>query len=83
MSLASLAIRGNVLDLVQHGDATQRLINRKGEAVRWKAEFSGGEAQLSVDGKPARTEHGTLPGGKQVSWTIVTVSPGASITVSR
>lgn len=83
LSLASLAVRGNVLDLTQRGDTTQRLMNRKGPAVRWKAEFPGTEERLMVDGKFTHAQHETLPGGKQVSWTIVSVSPGVSITVSR
>ena len=83
LSLAALPFRGNVLDLVQHGDTMQRMTNRKGVSIRWKAEFSGTVPQLVVDGKPVPAEHETLAGGGQGSWTVVVVSPGGSVTVSR
>jgi hypothetical protein len=83
LSLAALPFRDNVLDLTQHGDTTQRLTNRKGTPIRWKAEFSSTVPRLMVDGKPVAAEHETLAGGGQGSWTVVVVSPGASITVSR
>ena len=82
-SLAALPFRGNVLDLAQHGDTTQRMTNRKGFPIHWKAEFPSTVPQLMVDGKPVRAEHETLAGGGQGSWTVVVVPPGASVTVSR
>ena len=82
-SLTSLPIRGNVLDLVQQGETTQHLTNRKGPAVRWRAEFPGVEHQLVVNGKAVNASHEILPGGRQISWIIVVVSPDASVTVSR
>ena len=82
-ALASLPIGQNVLDLVQHGDTMQRLTNRKGAAIRWRAEFPGIEQQLTANGQPVHVEHETLQGGRQISSTIVVVSPGASVTVSR
>lgn len=82
-SLTSLPIGGNVLDLVQRGDTTQHLTNRKGPAVRWKAEFPGVEQQLVANGRTVNAAHEILPGGRQISWTIVVVSTGASVTVSR
>ena len=83
LSVAALPFRSNILDLAQHGDTAQRLTNRKGTPIRWKAEFSSTVQRLMVDGKPVRAEHETLPGGGQGSWTVVDVSPGASVTVSR
>jgi hypothetical protein len=82
-SLTSLPIRGNVLDLVQRGDTMQQLINHKGRAIRWRAEFPDVEQQLMVNGKSVHAENGTLPGGRQISWTIVVVPPDASVTVIR
>jgi hypothetical protein len=82
-ALASLPIGQNVLDLVQHGDTMQRLTNRKGAAIRWRAAFPGIEQQLMVNGKSVHVEHETLRGGRQISSTIVVVSPGASVAVSR
>ena len=83
VSVASLPVRGNVLDLSQHGDIMQRLTNRKGPVLRWRAEFLGTEQRLMVDGKPVRAGHETFPGGKSISWTIVHLPPGSSVTVSR
>ena len=83
LSFTSLQIRDHVLDLSQHGDTTQRLTNRKGPAIRWRAKFPGIEQRLMIGGKPTRAEHETLPGGKSISWAIVDVPPGSSVTVSR
>ena len=82
-SLTSLPIRDNVLDLVQRGDRIQQLINHKGRTIRWRAEFPGVEQQLMVNGKSVHAEHETLPGGRKISWTIIVVPPGASVTVTR
>lgn len=83
LSVTSLKIRHNLLDLAQHGDTMQRLTNQKGPAIRWRAEFPGTEQRLVVEGKPVSAEHETLPGGKPISWTIVVVPAATSVSVSR
>ena len=83
MSVDFLPIRNHLLYLAQQGDVSQRIINRKGTTIRWRAEFRGADDLLTVDGKPVRAEHETLPGGMRIASTIVSVPPGASITVNR
>lgn len=83
LSFTALHIRDNMIDLTQHGDASQCLTNRSGPQIRWRAEFPGTEQQLMVDGKAIRAGHETLVGRRPVRWIIVTVPPGGSVTVSR
>ena len=52
-------------------------------AVRWRAAFPGTVSRLHVDGATLSAEHSTLAGGAVISWTDVTVPPGAARIVSR
>ena len=82
MSVFSLQIKNNVVDVANMGDTRTLFTNRKGSAIRWKAAFTGDRAQLKVEGRWRRAEHGVMPGGVPISWVILSVPPGSTITVS-
>jgi hypothetical protein len=83
LSLRSLRIKGNVIDVSHSGDTTTRLTNMEGPPIRWRAMFQGADQELVVDGKRIRAEHGSTAGGAQVSWVIVSVPARGTSTVSR
>jgi hypothetical protein len=83
LSLTSLRIKNNVLDISHTGDSRTHFANREGPAIRWKAAFSGREYELKINGRWVPAEHGSLFGSREISWAIVTVPPGGSVTVSR
>lgn len=82
-ALTGVPIRQNQLDVTQTGTSTTRLKNASGPALHWRAEFSGTLTNLKVDGKAVSAEHSTTPEGIAISWTDVTVAPGATATVSK
>jgi hypothetical protein len=82
-SLQSLPFRNNVVDIKHIGSSSSSLSNRSGPALRWQAVFQGTVRELKVDGKAVLARHDTLPGGMAVSWITATVSPGATVIVSR
>jgi hypothetical protein len=82
-SLQSLPFRDNLLDIRHIGSLSSSLSNRSGPALRWRAVFQGTVRKLKVDGKAVFARHDTLPGGMAVSWITATVSPGATVIVSR
>jgi hypothetical protein len=51
--------------------------------LRWRAVFLGTVRRLTVDGRAVVARQDTLPGGMAVSWVTATVSPGATVIVSR
>lgn len=83
LSVASLHIKSNILDITYTGETRTQFINRQGPAIRWKAQFVGTEEMLQVNDRWEHAEHGSLPGGTPISWIIVTVPPAGSVTVSR
>jgi hypothetical protein len=82
MSIAGLRIKGNELEITHRGKTRTRMLNRRGPAIRWTAQFAGTRDQLNVDGRWQRAEHGVLPDGMRVSWVVVSVPPGGSVSVS-
>jgi hypothetical protein len=82
-SLQSLPFRNNLLDIKHTGSLSSSLSNRSGPALRWQAVFQGTVRQLKVDGKAVLARHDTLPGGMAISSVTATVSPGATVIVSR
>lgn len=83
LSVKSLHIRGNVVDVIHNGDRSTRFENREGPAIRWRAGFKGVDKVLYTDGKPQPAVHGALADGSRISWITVTVPPGTSVTISR
>jgi hypothetical protein len=82
MSVAGLRIKGNELDISHRGKTHTLMVNRRGPAIRWKAQFAGTMDRLNVDGRWQRAERGVLPGGMPVSWVVVNVPAGGSVSVS-
>lgn len=83
LSLKSLRIKNNVLDILEAGDTRTSLVNREGPMIRWKAAFTGIEQRLKVNDRVVRAEHGSFFGGVKISWVIVAVPPGGSAAVTR
>jgi len=83
LSVASLRMKGNILDISHAADASTHFVNRNGPAIRWRAAFMGAIDKLSVNGRSFRAERGSLAGGMPISWTTITVPSGGSVTVSR
>lgn len=83
LSLSSLRIKANLLDIKHHGDASTRLTNRQGPSIRWKAVFTGNIAKIYVNGRSMLAEHGTMPGKTPISWVTTIVQPGSTVMVSR
>jgi hypothetical protein len=64
---------------VRHSGLTEtRLTNEGSRVIHWKAQFTGTVTRLSINGKQARVQ--TKPG---ISYTLVDVRPGQTVTVSR
>ena len=83
LSVASLRIKGNVVDVSHFGGPGTRFVNRKGPILRWRAVFEGTIDKLQVNERLVHAEHGLFSGGTPVSWTTVNVPPGESIVVSQ
>lgn len=83
LSVTSLRIKSNVLDVSHTSDAGTRMSNRSGPPIRWRAAFLGAVEKLSVNGRSVPAEHGFLPGGMRISWTTTNLPSGGSVTVSR
>ncbi len=82
MTVTSLHIRSNTLDVSHTGDARTVVVNKSGPSIRWKAAFAGSRQQLKLNGTWQRAEHGISLSGMPVSWVIVPVPAGGTITVS-
>jgi hypothetical protein len=83
LSVDSLQIRGNLVNVTHNGEESTRFENREGPPIRWQAAFKGAIDLLYVDGKPERATQGSLGDGSRISWVLVSVKPRASTTVSR
>jgi len=83
LSVSSLRIKGNIVDISHVSGPGTRFVNRKGLALRWRAAFQGPVDNLQVNGRLVRAEHGLLAGGMPISWTTVTVPPGGSAIVTQ
>lgn len=82
-TLAGVSIRQNKIDVTHTGRASTSLKNASGPALLWRAAFAGTVASLRVEGKTVGASHSTLPGGTAISWTMVDVPAGATVTVNR
>jgi hypothetical protein len=83
LSVTSLRIKGNIVDISHVAGAGTRFYNRKGPALRWRAAFVGTVDKLEVNKRRVRAEHGLLAGGMPISWATVTVPRGGSIIVTQ
>jgi hypothetical protein len=82
-ALTAVAIRQNHVDVTHTGTSTTRLKNSAGPALRWRAEFPGTSDNLSVDGKRISAKNAVTAEGIAISWTDVTVAPGAAVVVNK
>jgi hypothetical protein len=82
LSVASLRMKGNILDIAHAADGSTHFVNRNGPPIRWRAAFIGAVNTLSVNGRFVRAEHGYLGGGRPISWTTITVPSAGSIIIS-
>jgi hypothetical protein len=82
-TLTEVPILQNQLDVTQTGTSTTMLKNVSGPSLHWRAKFPGTLAQLKVDGKTVSAQHSTTPERLAISWTDVTVSPGAAVVVGK
>ena len=83
LSVTSLRIKGNTVDISHVVGPGTRFFNRKGPALRWRAAFEGTVDKLQANGRLVRAEHGLLAGGMPISWTTVTVPSGGSAIVTQ
>jgi hypothetical protein len=82
-TLSAVSIKQNQLDITHTGRSSTRLKNMSGPPVRWRAAFPGASSRLHVDGTTVAANHSISAGGTAISWTDVTVPPGATRVVSR
>jgi hypothetical protein len=82
LAVTFLQIRNNILDVKHTGRATSNMVNRRGPALRWKAEFAEMCGRMRVNGKPVRGIRGSLPGGAPLCSTILVIPTGGSATVT-
>ncbi len=83
LSVSSLHIRSNLVNITHKGEASTRFENRDGPALHWRASFKEDVRELYVAGRATPAVHGVLPGGTHISWVTVTVPAHSSITVSQ
>ena len=81
--MSGIRVRGQVVDVEHIGDARSELTSHSDKALRWRAEFAGRVAMLRVDGKMAPAESGLDAVQMPVSWVVVDVPAGGTVTVSR
>ena len=81
--VSGLRVRGQVVDVEHVGDARSALTNHSNKTVRWRAEFTGRAAMLTVDGKTMRAESSLDAMEMPVSWVVVEVPAGKMVVVSR
>jgi hypothetical protein len=62
LSISSLPIKGNLLEISHAGDRTTRFRNSAGSPIRWRAAFKGNAERLVVNGRPVPASHALLRG---------------------
>jgi len=82
-ALTRVSILQNQLDVTHTGTSTTLLKNTSGPALSWRAEFPGTLTDVKVDGKAVSAKHSTIAEGIAISWTDVTVAPGATVVVTK
>jgi hypothetical protein len=82
LSVSSLTIKGNLLEISHAGDKSTRFSNAAGSPIRWRAAFIGNSERLLVNGKPVTASHALLRVSVRISFTTITVKPGETAVVS-
>lgn len=81
--MSGIRVRENLMDIEHTGDRRSVLTNRSGPMLYWQATFSGKTPILIVNGHPVRSKISSSATLAPVSWTVVEVPRGASVTVER
>jgi hypothetical protein len=82
LTISSLPIKGNLLEISHAGDRSTRFSNTAGSPIRWRAAFKGNSEKLLVNGRPVPASHALLRGWLRISFTTITVKPGETAVVS-
>lgn len=82
LAVTSLQIKKNILDIKHTGRETTSIVNRRGPALRWKAEFAGTCGRMRVNGKPVRGIPDSLPGRVRLCSVVVEIPAGSSATAT-
>jgi hypothetical protein len=80
-TLTGVALKQNQIKVSHTGLLSTRLFNQAGPLLRWRAEFPGTLAQLTVAGKLVPARHGLTHEGLAISWTDVNVESGAEVLI--
>jgi hypothetical protein len=80
--LVHVPVFGNDIGVRHEGRDRSALTNGSGPALAWRAVFDGQWKELAVDGRPTEADQETDEVGRQISWVVVTVPPGRSVSVS-
>jgi hypothetical protein len=83
LSLTSLRIRSNLVNVTHRGETSTRFENREGASLQWRAAFIGDAPVLFVNGHAQPAVHGVLPNGAHISWVTVTVPSHSAVVVSQ
>ncbi len=75
-----IPVHGNIIRVKHTGGDVTQLTNESGPALQWKCEFHG-HREVSVQGKQAKAGLAEIKGEQRISWVIVTVPTGSTITV--
>jgi len=81
--ISGVPVHGNVVDVRHNGTDETALTNRSGPTLTWTAQFPGATGQLAADDRPLETHRGMDRAGRPVVWGLVTISPGATRTITR
>ena len=82
-TLTSLSIKNNQVDVTHKGTSSTILKNNSGPMLRWRAQFPGTLAYLSIGSKKIAANHSITPEGLAISWTDIAVSPCVAVVVSK
>jgi hypothetical protein len=77
----NISIFGNVVEVKQTGRFKTQLKNSFGPSFMWRASFPGAHKELLVDGASRHARTGQRLNSVDESYTMVSVSPGASRVV--
>ncbi|NUQ30125.1 MAG: hypothetical protein HOQ35_16615 [Acidobacteriaceae bacterium] len=73
---------GGTIDVKHDGHRSTTLTNHTQHAIEWRASFPGRLNGLTVNGKAQAARTATTEGGEAISYVLVRVLPGQSLTVN-
>jgi hypothetical protein len=81
LSVSSLPIKRNLLEISHSGESVTRFTNLSGPAIRWRASFMCSSQKLLVNGRPIKASHAVERGGLQITFTTINLKPGETAVV--